>query len=812
MDLAVVVSRSPDGGDRLGLWRMQGGRVWDVAPADHTHITHLAWSPDGAHTPPRGLMYTHSAQVSPSSAPTTPPASLSIRSTMGLPSDTLLSPTTYSLSPPSGGLTTTGSLPQTSLQILCAAAQIRLGSFASRTAPAPRPVQGSSAKPAIGIGAATAFGLPEPPKQKWYEPSPVIRSIPTLPLDLESASIGASDRAPTTSRTRDAARAKTKDEKTDPNAGTLVVVADSAGRLHLYLDGSYPLGSLQIADSGGAVALTKRTSITSFSIHPVGQTTSVAPALVDIPIAVEAATRNVARASSTIRALLDYIHLGIEELALVWNGHQDKDGVKDAGNYWAKLIQDKKRMLNDRVTLGPVSELTLLLLTGRATDSLQDFLGGGGKLTDRSVNHWEQMVSHALIKMRDYAGRRLAPAAERLVVVLEEIRGWAAWPDRYDSFRFSPRAIEDCLRRAHRVIAYSQWLAIEANAELSRFLEFMKFIRSEIHKASDPDANARAPGSAQTQFDPTDCLVQWAYASHLSRVTDATVPPGEKEQEANARSNRSLLSEYPERNLLALVGDLAQRCADLCGEAAGATTRHARVVRADTGALGGNRDEGKGVSHEDKSQKAPRERTVTNKEGEAGWEQFVATSVHRADNAYLCLLKIKHGHEATEGRPELVEAAVMECAARAREESEETLDLEILDLEFFDDDALVVVVRTKEPQGRAFIATVMYRDVEFFKAVAEDDRVCRSWETWVQWAIDEYQSGRFSGAPVPIERSRELRAWSGGGAQLAVNGRRGRRMACVLDESGVLEVLDMEGGDEAEEADEADSGSGGSDG
>jgi hypothetical protein len=35
------------------------------------------------------------------------------------------------------------------------------------------------------------------------------------------------------------------------------------------------------------------------------------------------------------------------------------------------------------VTLGPVAQLTLLLLTGRATDSLQDFLGGGGKLTDR---------------------------------------------------------------------------------------------------------------------------------------------------------------------------------------------------------------------------------------------------------------------------------------------------------------------------------------------------------------------------------------------------------------------------------------------
>lgn len=41
---------------------------------------------------------------------------------------------------------------------------------------------------------------------------------------------------------------------------------------------------------------------------------------------------------------------------------------------------------------------------------------------------------------------------------------------------------------------------------------------------------------------------------------------------------------------------------------------------------------------------------------------------------------------------------------------------------------------------------------------------------------------------------------------MAVNGRRGRRMACVLDTEGlVLEVLDMEGEDsDAEESDEGE--------
>lgn len=200
-------------------------------------------------------------------------------------------------------------------------------------------------KPTQGMGAATAFGLPEPPKQKWYEPSPTIRGIPALPLDLESASIATSDRGFTTSRTRDAAKGKTKDDKVDPNTGTLVVVADTSGALHFYLDGSYPLGSLPIAESGGAVALFKRASVTSLAVHVADKHTALAPALVELPLAIDPATRNVARASSTIRALLDYIHLGIEELALVWNGRQaeSRDGVKDAGNYWAKIIQDKER-------------------------------------------------------------------------------------------------------------------------------------------------------------------------------------------------------------------------------------------------------------------------------------------------------------------------------------------------------------------------------------------------------------------------------------------------------------------------------------
>ena len=41
----------------------------------------------------------------------------------------------------------------------------------------------------------------------------------------------------------------------------------------------------------------------------------------------------------------------------------------------------------------------------------------------------------------------------------------------------------------------------------------------------------------------------------------------------------------------------------------------------------------------------------------------------------------------------------MECTALAGDEPDAMLNVEILDLEFFDDEALVLVVRTKEPPG-----------------------------------------------------------------------------------------------------------------
>lgn len=53
---------------------------------------------------------------------------------------------------------------------------------------------------------------------------------------------------------------------------------------------------------------------------------------------------------------------------------------------------------------------------------------------------------------------------------------------------------------------------------------------------------------------------------------------------------------------------------------------------------------------------------------------------------------------------------------------------------------------------------------------------------------------------MPIKRSRVLSVGREGDVSLAVNGRAGRRVACVLDSRGVLETLDLEGDETGEES------------
>ena len=43
----------------------------------------------------------------------------------------------------------------------------------------------------------------------------------------------------------------------------------------------------------------------------------------------------------------------------------------------------------------------------------------------KGLQKWESTVGEALLKLRDYAEKRLEPACQRLHLLLEEVRGWS---------------------------------------------------------------------------------------------------------------------------------------------------------------------------------------------------------------------------------------------------------------------------------------------------------------------------------------------------------------------------------------------------
>jgi anaphase-promoting complex subunit 4 len=58
---------------------------------------------------------------------------------------------------------------------------------------------------------------------------------------------------------------------------------------------------------------------------------------------------------------------------------------------------------------------------------------------------------------------------------------------------------------------------------------------------------------------------------------------------------------------------------------------------------------------------------------------------------------------------------------------------------------------------------------------------------------------------IPIKRRRQLSACRDGSVSLAVNGRVGRRVVCVLDGDGTtMDILDMEGDEDMEAEDESE--------
>jgi anaphase-promoting complex subunit 4 len=227
-----------------------------------------------------------------------------------------------------------------------------------------------------------------------------IAAWPALPPDLLSASIQPAD----TAGEQDASAPENLHKSDDPKVNSILVVADNAGRIHCFLDGSYPLGAISVGASSTTASLQKDPLNPVLFAHQCSQIsgTTLLPTRVELPLLGTRLPRDLARISTTSRELLWYAMRVLDEMHAAWLGSGTQIGAREPGIRWLKSLDDLQVQMGAcmpsviilprlRPDTSPavadsttsLLDLTLLLLVGRSSEAASDYIGSGEQMSER---------------------------------------------------------------------------------------------------------------------------------------------------------------------------------------------------------------------------------------------------------------------------------------------------------------------------------------------------------------------------------------------------------------------------------------------
>ncbi|KIY52751.1 hypothetical protein FISHEDRAFT_55726 [Fistulina hepatica ATCC 64428] len=737
-DLVVLISRL-GGQDKMSLWKIQGAKKWEVdvgiSAILSQKIVGIAWGPDGqsiavAHDPPRISLHSLQNGQEEKSIAITDASSSHLT---GIWWFKHVKPLTNNVIPDifkrNDVLTGSALSVLKMLPLLDHLQQDSQKTLATDIFA----FQGSSTH------ARAKTTLPE-----------VIQQWPSLPPDPLTASM---------SSATSPSKLEGIDDSDDTNKNSILATVDDIGTLRCYLDGTYPLGSVKCSPSAPTPSLFKHPKNPNFLYHPQYRRHPS-----DNAVQVE------------LQLLRDR-----KEMRDTWFGSDGSSGARDLALKWtAAYSRLQKQFISQRT--GPweprvLYDLRRLLLTGVHTETSADFFSSGDTMTDRSVQKWEATMIEALTKMRDYSEKRIAPACQRLHLILSDILGWSQF-FHFDLFELDSAKIRSCMGLAARGIVLSNWLASTARQELSRFKEFIAWLQYELSYSAQKERHKMIRHDILevdnyfTHSLLSSSIDKW-FTGDVPVVTSVKVETTDTKQSLSEVLERARIAasastkeplppktadldrEMQSRNLHALMPALAEACERIFERAASATARSAAYSSPSRDHVTLDRP-----LIPDDVRLYIRERVVES--------QYLAMGVSGASRSFLCLVRQDY-----DVKSESVGAAVTECFL-PEVPGEMTADLVAVD--FFDDTTLVVVYRNRDEHARAFIGTVDFSEVDY-RTFSCTERMSR--EMLAIRLSEQYEQN-------PSCRS--------GPASLALNGRVGRRVACVMDGQGMMmETLDLEG-------------------
>lgn len=252
---------------------------------------------------------------------------------------------------------------------------------------------------------------------------------------------------------------------------SLLLVADGGHTLRVFLDGTVGLGACALGGAGDGALM--RAAATEASVL-VGDGAALAAVRVALPVrAALPAVMHLAELSTGVRHALAHAADAVASAAQAW-----RTLARPRAAEWHAQLED----LSKRYAVDLGVELMTLVMTGRGGPASEQLVlhnlteGVRTKLTQATIA-MEQDARRGLKLVRRYAGTTLAPACERLLLLLQELQGCAAWPERFARFALPAAELAGVVGEVQTCLAVAHALQEQAERELLALDEFFKWWR-----------------------------------------------------------------------------------------------------------------------------------------------------------------------------------------------------------------------------------------------------------------------------------------------------------------------------------------------
>ncbi|KAK2787269.1 hypothetical protein FQN51_003429 [Onygenales sp. PD_10] len=255
------------------------------------------------------------------------------------------------------------------------------------------------------------------------------------------------------------------------------------GTIHLRIFDCFDIGSFQVASSLGDSTSSK---LLLYSSHPISSTHSLLFSTDDelrlVTLDLRFITRSgrylslLASKITQLQNLLRYIKQVQNQIQLEWKNAQDLPG-----RYMRNITED----LQDKCACDFVTAAYHLLVTGDCFAPLKEFLVD--IVGDRGHKRWEKAVSSGYDALRRLTHECLLPALERCGVLLSRLIGLSKFHTLSPILGLETTDLRNCQDTVDCLSLLSHKVLIHSGQEIREFNAFSKWLKHEIDlQAADP--------------------------------------------------------------------------------------------------------------------------------------------------------------------------------------------------------------------------------------------------------------------------------------------------------------------------------------